>query len=808
VAILIGLYILWAALVVAAVLLLLFARLSAPWPVRVGGLCWMALIFSFYYFCEVFPDGRRPKNLPPRLIALGLISCAVVFYIFYADFVYDRRVLNGAPASRHGPAYFVLNGWAALMAVFGLLRLLYKRRRLKRSEDGRRYLRLIAAILASLALGLAFAVALPALDQTRYAFVGLAAPVFVILALIYGALFDRAFQVASFALGILLRASVAILTLVLLYGVFLILLETEAIRATIGGPIYLTLVLALFAAGIHLYLFPLLTRRLVWRTPPTAEMIQALLRQTGEGFDSQDRLQRELVVLLKDHLNLESVLLLAQNASGGFLVHGAGGLQPAILTRIRNPLGLIRPRRNVPIPDVVRYLDRIIDLEKIPAAYFPTDRLGKRYRRLAAFGNQVLHELKAAGYAVVLPLVFHRKVSGFLAIGPRLDGRAFLARDLNKLNALRLTAAVLIEHVTRFQQINELRNRAEADASRLAEVLGGPAVQKRSVKNKTLIYRTTEMHDVMQKVETARGGDQPVLITGETGTGKELIAQMIHTTEGAPFVAVNCGAVPESLWEDEIFGHVKGAFTDARADRKGRIAEAAGGTLFFDELGEMPLAMQVKLLRVLQEREYTPIGGSGSRPTDCRFVFATNRDLRESIAAGSFREDLYYRVNVFAIRLPALRERRPDIPVLAEHILTRLAEQFERPARKLELSALQAIVRHDWPGNVRELENVLLRSLLAGETGPILLKDLPLDNSIVRKTADRALASGFGPGDRAYVNLPLRGSMEDLVAVYEKRIIAAALEETSGNKTRAAILLEISRNTLRYKLKSLFEEIP
>jgi transcriptional regulator with GAF, ATPase, and Fis domain len=295
-----------------------------------------------------------------------------------------------------------------------------------------------------------------------------------------------------------------------------------------------------------------------------------------------------------------------------------------------------------------------------------------------------------------------------------------------------------------------------------------------------------------------------VLVLGESGTGKELIANLIHFNsgrDGRPFIKINCGAIPETLLESELFGHEKGAFTDARSQRQGRFEEADGGTLFLDEIGEMPLQAQVKLLRVLQDGEFTRVGGKQVIKSDVRVIAATNSDLETAVANGTFRKDVYYRLSVFPISLPPLRERPEDIHLLIFHFLELYKEKSGRFVSGISREAMRALVDHPWPGNVRELENAIERAVIIASGRQIELDDLP--DAIGRHASgnfafarhERALAASEGRGIEIGISLP--ASMDEI----EKRVIEATLDYTSHDKSRAAKLLNIGRKTLYRKLE-------
>jgi transcriptional regulator with PAS, ATPase and Fis domain len=306
------------------------------------------------------------------------------------------------------------------------------------------------------------------------------------------------------------------------------------------------------------------------------------------------------------------------------------------------------------------------------------------------------------------------------------------------------------------------------------------------------------MERMFELLRTVAATTSTVLITGETGTGKELAARAIHDGSARRtqrFVAMNCSAIPESLLEAELFGHVRGAFTGAVANRQGRVEQANRGTLFLDEVGTMTAALQSKLLRVLQSREFERVGDSQTVRVDVRIIAATNSDLKRLVAEGLFREDLFYRLNVIPVRLPALRERAADIPLLAQHFLDRLAKETPTRGRvTLSQDAQQALMAFAWPGNVRQLENVVERAFaLSPGRSQLTVTDLPDEIREFRQAAPPA-----------EVSIPDEGiEMEQLVANYEHTLIQRALERSGGNKRQAAELLHLKRTTLIEKLRRL-----
>jgi transcriptional regulator with PAS, ATPase and Fis domain len=312
-----------------------------------------------------------------------------------------------------------------------------------------------------------------------------------------------------------------------------------------------------------------------------------------------------------------------------------------------------------------------------------------------------------------------------------------------------------------------------------------------------LIGVSHAMRAVLEAAERAAQTDANVYIYGENGTGKELIARAIHhggIRRGRPLITLDCTAIPDGLMESQLFGHVRGAFTGAVDAQDGVFAIADGGTLFIDEIGELSLPLQAKLLRVLQFREFTPVGGSQSRQVDARFITATNRDLRQAAADGSFRSDLYYRIAVIHIVVPPLRERREDIPVLVDHFLKTFARHYGRPVRQVNAAASDFLVQHPWPGNVRQLENCIEHGVIFSQ-GEMLelghLRGFFDDESLLRSPAPAPAPST--PSVQPYFG----GSLKEL----EEWYILETLKRFSGNRTRTARFLGLSLRSLQYKLK-------
>ncbi len=325
-------------------------------------------------------------------------------------------------------------------------------------------------------------------------------------------------------------------------------------------------------------------------------------------------------------------------------------------------------------------------------------------------------------------------------------------------------------------------------------------VTQQTASDKKLLGETAVIRDVKNKIAKLARSQAPVYISGESGTGKELVARLIHEQSArseSPFIPVNCGAIPSELVESEFFGHKKGTFTGAIADKEGLFQAANKGTLFLDEIADLPLAMQVKLLRAIQEKAVRPVGGNEEIAVDVRILCATHNNLAEKVRQGQFREDLYYRVNVIELNVPPLRERKEDIAILAKHIIAQMAERHQRDIPTITKEALTALSEHTFQGNVRELENILERAMTWMEGEQIGKDDLIL-------TATTTISAESVPVEKptalaTSTSMNLGGKLED----QERQLITQALEDTRWNRTAAAKKLGITFRALRYKLKKL-----
>jgi len=381
---------------------------------------------------------------------------------------------------------------------------------------------------------------------------------------------------------------------------------------------------------------------------------------------------------------------------------------------------------------------------------------------------------------ICVPIAVGNAVIGALSVDRDFDEQTSLAEDVRLLS---IVASMIANDVKARQVLTAEREALEEENLRLRHELAD------KFRPENIIGNSNAMREVYRAIHQVAATDTTVLIRGESGTGKELVAHAIHyasyRAEG-PFVKVNCAALSESLMESELFGHEKGAFTSAIEARRGRIEEAEGGTLFLDEIGEFSLATQVKLLRVLQEREYQRVGSSKTLKGNVRIIAATNRDLEQALGDGAFRQDLYYRINVFPVFLPPLRDRKDDLLQLADVFVERCATRMGKDIRRISTPAINMMVAYHWPGNVRELENCIERAVLLSTDGVIHAHHLPP----TLQTSDASDTIG-------------EGALADRVALFERDLIVDALKRTNGNVAAASRDLKTTSRILRYRLKQL-----
>jgi Nif-specific regulatory protein len=387
-------------------------------------------------------------------------------------------------------------------------------------------------------------------------------------------------------------------------------------------------------------------------------------------------------------------------------------------------------------------------------------------------GVQTLATLKVHSLLCV-PLIVQNRVVGAIYLDSRSSSALFDESHLQVMTAVASITGLALHNARHWQRLEEENRLLRAEISVQHNMVGESP-------------RMRQIYEVIRRVAPT---DSTVLIQGESGTGKELVANAIHRNSprsSHPFVALNCAAITETLLESEMFGHEKGAFTGAVARKQGKIEVAEGGTLFLDEIGELAPALQAKLLRVLQEREFERVGGTRPIKTNVRVVAATNKNLQQLVNSGNFRGDLYYRLNVVSMTMPALRERREDLPALVDHFIAKVSRKFKIPVKGLSPEARACLIGYEWPGNVRELENAIERALVLGTADTILLEDLPED-ILEAATPAQIPASGF------------IGAVKD----NKRQLIVQALQRANGNYIEAAKILGLHPNSLLRLIRNL-----
>jgi Nif-specific regulatory protein len=486
------------------------------------------------------------------------------------------------------------------------------------------------------------------------------------------------------------------------------------------------------------------------------------LSQTlGSTLNLKSSLARVLEILEEHHDTLSGAITLLDETTGEMSIEAAAGINWKVSQQTKYRLGegitgrVVQSGKPIIVPRV----------SKEPLFLNRTGAWKKSGKGELSF--------------ICVPINLDKQTVGALGVNLAYE------KDRN-LSQLSKFFSVVASMIAQALKVNKL---IEAERQRLlAENLHLRQELRERYDFRNIIGNSHQMRQVYEQVAQVAPTNTTVLIRGESGTGKELIAHAIHYNSpraNNPFIKVSCGALPESLIESELFGYEPGAFTDARTQKKGRFELAHGGTLFLDEVGELSLPTQIKLLRVLQEREFDRLGGVHPIKVNVRLIAATNKDLEAAMQQGAFREDLYYRLNVFTIYVPPLRERRPDILLLADHFVEKYATEHGKNVKRISTPAIDMLMSYHWPGNVRELENCIERAVLLCEGGVLHAHHLP-------PTLQTAEVSGTVP----------RLSLSAAVASYEKDIILDALKTTRGNRAKTARLLDTTERIINYKIKN------
>ncbi len=783
--------------------LIFIYRTEIPLIPSIGGVASLGLGLAFYLVCEFLHEPRAPRHRSSRLWLASLGSMAVAPAFFLEQWIHHREVVDDLIVFHYGPLFPVTSAWIMILVLGGIGLLAFRYRFIIRNDRQKAHIRLlIIGTFLSLLFVYVCSVFLPLMGNFFLDNIGPPATLVLLSLLIYSILFHGLFDLRTFWLRLSLSGSVVVAGAVFLGLTVGYLLKTLGAQ---GAEFHTTMLIVLSALGILYGRFvePALRHRLFPAPPGVEDVISSLFhaerQKAGEYLHpALERILRALNGAIEFRNGF--ILCVDRNASLRLFHRGP------VSTQARRILEQLFRRFRGPQPTdaaAITYLDRTIVLEKgldVPA--LADTEFRKRYPRLAQRMDQAFQFLQEEHFKLLIPLLYDGRWVGLIALGEKRDQAPYFHQEISLIEALRLSLALFLHNQVYYQDLEQRRKRAESEAERLSEYLADNRVHRRKLDEHTLIYRSPLMHAAIDSVQRASGSNRPVLVTGETGTGKELMARLIHDTDRPerPFVVVNCAAIPSHLLEDEIFGHVKGAFTDARSDRIGKAEQAGDGTLFFDEIGEMPMELQAKLLRLLQDGTYSRLGDNLTIRANCRFIFATNRDLRDSIREGIFREDLYYRINAFSIDLPPLRDRKEDIPVLIDHLRVQMSAELGREVPDVDGPAMQALKAYPWPGNIRQLENVLLRTLAATDGALIELSDLPSEFVV---SLDSGGASDAGLEAISREEFVFDRPLGEMIEEFTRRVIQAALDQTDGNRTRAAEILGMGRTALLYRMKQL-----
>jgi len=782
----------------------------------VGGLHWMTIIGSplltsialisatmlipvSLHFFLIFPEPKKVL-LTQRHIKYFLYAPPVIFLVLME--YYLGRFYQGLASGKHDPMVFstlefLAGGLLSLAGVYfaGCLFSIFRSYRTSSTPETRRQIKWIlwGAGVAAVPL---FASAIYALVDFPAFAVGGTRMLLVVASL--ALLVSYAFSIIKYRLGdvdafinksaaYFIFAAVAV---AIYYLIFVIASFFWAISSDIGD----TLVIFLMTVLVLAFLFrPILERASAMinrRFYKERYEYQRAISQLSEALVSilrLDELVRTIVESVRRALSVEHTAVYLTSEGGDRferapIAAGESRGVPAVLSRSSALVRFLKERK---------------------CEVLATKGAGARAPEMS---GPVLRELRALDAEAVVPFVSKEELTGFLVLGRKAEDDYFSTEDLRLLKTLANQASVAISNARSYKVIENLNRDLEQKIRKIEDqsrrilalqeqLLNENRYLKEEIRQQynfeEIVGRSSALAGVLEMVRKVAPTESAVLIRGESGSGKELVARAIHFNsprKDKPFIKVACSALAEGVLESELFGHEKGAFTGAIRSRPGRFELADGGTIFLDEIGDISLNIQSKLLRVLQEKEFERVGSTKTLKVDVRVIAATNRDLEKAISEGRFREDLYYRLNVISIRVPPLRERTEDIYPLAMHFLARYNARAGKNLCHIDDEAMELLERYDWPGNVRELENLIERAVVLADGDTLKASDFPAELS--RKTADHSFKEAGG-------DVPLPEILEDL----EKKQLLKALESAGGNKSLAARALGLKRSTFFSKLK-------
>lgn len=774
---LVGSYAIWTLLSTALRLSLLPMRPAAALTGEAG----LATAWSAFFYVFHGPPRKTGRRLWLWALALTLALSPLPWHPDFAILVGEE---GGIPLIQRGWPFAIVGGWGSALVGTALAALSVRVKREVRPVQRLREAFAFFGLLIGGLSGIVFAWLLPALGipLQHLAWMGALGTVVVTAIVLPGIARSRIYDVQNPAHRVILLLFVSsIVVAVLVALVHLISDGSMAVQPMHG----LAIVLLLLTSHVFLaWVFPQIARLVTGRRTDPDDVVRQVLGLAADVERGVEEVCRDVAVLLKLALPVERIVIAIPEA-GRFRICAPEGkeIQPAEEFQLLNTLN-----RSVRI---TRALSRLV-FETGTEAETAVARTRRMHPRIARYGLNMKAELHRLDFEEFVPVVSAGRPLAIFLLGSKLDGMPYFPSEQSSLVTIAVALSVALKNADEYGRI------ASVNTALLEEKAQDAVPIQRNVAvgaDREIVYRGRIMEQVLHDIERAAEHDESVLVLGETGSGKDLAVHLIHARsqrKDRPFIAVNCAALADSLLENELFGHERGAYTGADRTTPGLFEQADGGVLFLDEIGEISETLQLRLLRVLEDRMVRRLGGK-TVAVNIRIIAATNRDLKERVDRGLFRADLYYRLNVITLRLPPLRERREDIPVLLEHFLQRYADRFSREKPRIAAEAMRILQQYDWPGNIRELENVTLRAFVNAR-GDLTAADFP--EAMARTLPVRAAAIAQ-PERRS------GESLDDFSRRMEAILIQDALSRHNGNKARAARDLGLSRTTFYNKLAQL-----
>ncbi|MBL8022584.1 MAG: sigma 54-interacting transcriptional regulator [Leptospirales bacterium] len=737
---------------------------------------WTVLNFGARFHAK--PDRNRI-----RILTITFIVALCVSMLTWTDtWSYNRRFDRGMPVADNGWPYFVTAGYAFLQILAGLGYLL---RRYLREDLPIRKAQILYCILGIAIFTFCaylFSLVLPLLNLKHLFFLGPSSGIIFVGILSWAILTRQFFSIRAAAL-----TSVLALVYFIVFSLGFFLATSPFISSnSISGStrLYLAFGFAMVLSYFYLKkLHPYLERKAARYSVDVNELIRSIVNTTTAfALRQYDFLCSRIAQSFLEILRIEKAIVCYENEDKQIIalsVNGRNERFQKVLRKHHRILHSITPR---------------LFRESAPVSFWVEDIAGiqslvrpNRHPRMTRIIDAFRDDLMALGIDLFLPVSYQNRFLAHIFLGRKKNGEPYYTKEVSRITGLSGVIAVALKNSQVFSELLRLKESLKTENEALihsSSILTQKIVSLS--EDRKIIYSGPAMAAVVESIEKTALSDETALILGESGTGKELFALMIHEKSARAkkaFLSLNCGTLNDSLLQSELFGHEKGAFTGAIDRHLGVFEQASGGTLFLDEIGEMSVAVQVKFLRVLQEKKITRVGGTQEIKVDTRIIAATNADLKKMVDAGTFRLDLFYRLNVMNISLPPLRTRKEDIPVLVDHYLSAFAEKLSKGKKEITMDAMQLLQEYEWPGNIRQLENALLRAIISANSTTLTVSDF----------AELVPSGSRSPGP----------DMEEsnLLEKSEIQSIKTAMEKSAGNKSHAAKILGLSRSTFYLKLR-------